>query len=259
MACDHMLAERVGRGDAAPVLRLYAWHPPAVSVGYNQSLREVAHRIPELTRQGIDVVRRPTGGAAVFHSNEVTYSVAASRAGGLLAGGPRAACGRIHAAIRAGLQSLGIAELTLHEPARTPRPGAAAAPSGTGASGRPTSEACFASASRSEVAWRGRKLVGSAQRRLGGALLQHGSILLDGDQSALGALWPRADRVGAMTLAAAGGRGFDWQETAEAVIEGFEGERAASFQEETLDPGELRRIAELERELYGDGDFLFRL
>ena len=82
---------------------------------------------------------------------------------------------------------------------------------------------------------------------------------MGGDQGPLDALWPGAHRVGAVTLAAAGGRGFEWEETAEAVIRGFGGELGASLQEETLDRGELRRIAELEREVYGNEDFSLRL
>jgi lipoyl(octanoyl) transferase len=245
MACDHACAESAGRGAGPAVLRLYAWDPWAVSVGYNQSLGDVAPRIPELNRRGIDLVRRPTGGAAVLHADEVTYCVALPLGSPLLAGGPKGACARVHAAILTGLEGLGISGLTLH----------AAGP----ASIRLAPDVCFAAASRSEIAWRGRKLVGSAQRRLAGALLQHGSILLAGDQAALAALWPGADPTSSTTLAEAGGRRFGWQEVADAVRRGFERELGAAFEEARLEPTELRRIGALDRETYGCRDFLLRL
>jgi lipoate-protein ligase A len=248
MACDHALAESVGLGESPPALRLFGWDPPAVSVGYNQRLRDVADRLPELRRLGLDLVRRPTGGGAVLHADEVTYSVAAPLWSSLLERGPKAACARIHAAILAGLESLGIAGLS----------GDAGRSVTALVRARPTRDVCFAATSRSEIAWRGRKLVGSAQRRLGRALLQHGSILLAGDQKALGVLWPGASQTGAANLAEAGGRRFEWEEVAEAVKRGFEQTLGMAFTESPLGRAERRRIDELARERYGLEDFTFR-
>ncbi len=276
MACDHALAESVGRGESPAFLRLFGWHPPAVSVGYNQPLRDMAHRIQELNREGIDLVRRPTGGGAVLHADEVTYSVAIPLGSPLLAGGPKGACARIHAAILAGLEGLGIAGLALDAGSPSSRPvvggrGERRAPHGQARGDTATAVAadsaairlapdvCFAAASRSEVAWRGRKLVGSAQRRLAGALLQHGSILLSGDQAALAALWPGTGQSSATTLAEAASRRLGWEEVARAVRRGFERELGVSFEESGLEPAELRRIEELARERYGSRDFLLRL
>lgn len=265
MACDHALAESVGRGEGPAVLRLFGWDPPAVSVGYNQPLRDVRHRLTELRRSGVDLVRRPTGGGAVLHADEVTYSVAASLGSPLLEDGPRAACARIHAAILTGLESLGISGLALLGGPSRSKPvegvdgggqdGAAVSPTPISL----TPRVCFATASRSEVSWRGRKLVGSAQRRMGGALLQHGSILLAGDQGRLAVLWPEAARTGVATLAEAGGRRFGWAEVAEAVRCGFERGLGAVLAETRLEPAELRRIEALVRELYECGGFLLRV
>jgi lipoate-protein ligase A len=261
MACDHALAESVGRGGGPAVLRLYGWAPPAVSVGYNQPLRDVTHRLTGMRRSGVDLVRRPTGGGAVLHADEVTYSVAAPLGSPLLENGPRAACERIHAAILMGLESLGIRGLALHAGPSRSRPvgGRRDAASEAPAPITVALRVCFAAASQSEISWRGRKLVGSAQRRMGSALLQHGSILLAGDQGRLAALWPEAARTGAATLAEAGGRRFGWEEVADAVGRGFERELGVVLEESPLEPAELRRIEELTRDLYERRGFLLRV
>jgi lipoate-protein ligase A len=265
MACDHALAESVGRAGGPAVLRLFGWDPPAISVGYGQPLRDVADRMTGLRRSGVDLVRRPTGGGAVLHADEVTYSVAAPLASRLLENGPRAACERIHAAILTGLESLGISGLALHGGQSRSRPGEGGDGEGReGAAASPTPislapRACFAAASRSEISWRGRKLVGSAQRRMGAALLQHGSILLAGDQGLLAALWPEAARTGVATLAEAGRRRFGWEEVADAVGRGFERELGAVFEESPLEAAELRRIEELIDDAYECRGFLLRV
>ena len=162
MARDHALAELVGHGEA--VLRLYRWSPATLSLGRNEPFGEI-HRRLLASRPDVGVVRRPTGGRAVLHDHELTYGVAApvSAFGGL-----RAAYRSINRALVEGLGRLGVA-------ARLAGPGAL--PSGAGV--------CFADSAEGEVVAGGRKLVGSAQRRIGGAFLQHGSLLLDDDQGAL--------------------------------------------------------------------------
>jgi lipoate-protein ligase A len=160
MAVDHALADAVRDGGPA-ILRLYRWKPACLSLGRNQSVAGVlnADRAREL---GIDVVRRPTGGMAVWHEHELTYCVAAPVA---VVGSPRLAYRRINEALLDGLAALGVrADL------------------GTGAVS-PRAAVCFAQPAPGEVVAAGRKLIGSAQRCERGVILQHGSILLDGDQS----------------------------------------------------------------------------
>jgi len=154
MAVDEALLDRVLRSGGA-FLRLYRWNPPTLSVGRNQPW----------TRTDVPVVRRPTGGRAVWHEHEVTYAVAApiDRFGSL-----RTAYCEIHTRLSAALRLLG-AEVTLAPYRPTVRP-----------SDGPTS--CFANPVGGEILLNGRKLVGSAQVRRGNAFLQHGSILLDGNQ-----------------------------------------------------------------------------
>lgn len=162
MAIDQAMLDLAERGTAC--LRLYRWHPSCLSFGRNEpALRRYDRaRIDSL---GLDTVRRPTGGRAVWHAGELTYAVACPAA----AFGPLpAAYHAIHEMLATALRTLG-ADARL-APARGP---ATALDAGS----------CFASAAGGEVMVAGRKVVGSAQLRQGTALLQHGSVLLQGDQS----------------------------------------------------------------------------
>jgi lipoate-protein ligase A len=163
MALDEALLE-ASAADGTAFLRIYAWDPHTLSFGRNEpSLRRYDRGAIE--RRGLPVVRRPTGGRAVWHSREVTYSVAAPCS---LFGSLRTSYIEIHAMLAAALGSLG-AVVRLAD-----------GRSGTGGAGV---GACFASAAGGEVvAEGGGKLVGSAQVRAGGAFLQHGSILLSPEQ-----------------------------------------------------------------------------
>lgn len=167
MALDHALATEGVEGEA--VLRLYRWTRPTVSFGRNEPARGRYGAAGE----DVDWVRRPTGGRAVLHDAEVTYAVVAP-AGAL--GGPRLAYRRINEALAGALASLG-APVALSGPAAVPTLDAGP---------------CFQSPAEGEVTTEGRKLVGSAQARVEGALLQHGSILLAGDQTFLDALRTKA-------------------------------------------------------------------
>jgi len=180
-------------------LRAYSWRAPSLSFGRNQSAAGMydAGRAGDL---GVEVVRRPTGGRALLHHREVTYSVTAPATAGDL----RATYARINRLLLHALQSLGV-DARLAEPSgRSPLPGDAP---------------CFETPVEGELVFGGRKLVGSAQWRDEGALLQHGSILLDGDQSLVAALL--SDPVPAppppATLAAALGRLPSFDEVAEAL------------------------------------------
>ncbi len=190
------LAERTGRA----FLRLYRFDPPCLSFGRNEPA--TAYDRAAITRLGVDVVRRPTGGRAVWHEHEVTYAVAAPVAA---FGTLRRAYWAIQEWLAAALRALG-ADATL-APERS-RP---AAPARSGA--------CFAAPVGGEVLVRGRKLVGSAQARRGKALLQHGSVLLAGSQG-LARLVSRdpGPPGGDTTLAAVCGRPVSFAETAAALI-----------------------------------------
>jgi lipoate-protein ligase A len=183
MARDEALA-RACRLDTA-VLRLYGWVRPTVSFGRNEPATAL-YRVEDLPDPdeacqaagdspiGLDFVRRPTGGRAVLHDAEVTYTVVAPFEA---LGGAREGYRRINAALAEGLRSLGAAV----EIADAPRGRGAPVDAGP----------CFRLPAPGEVTARGRKLVGSAQVRIGRTLLQHGSVILRGDQSRLAALHAR--------------------------------------------------------------------
>jgi lipoyl(octanoyl) transferase len=162
MAVDEALMEAVRHGDP-PVLRIYRWAPRCLSLGRNQPAAGMYDQ-ERLASRGISVVRRLTGGRAVLHDRELTYS-AIVREGEL--GSPRATYSLINQALVAGLRELGVdAELK-------PRSGRSPAPS---------LAPCFRDPAEGEVVTGGRKLIGSAQYRRDGVVLQHGSLLLEDDQ-----------------------------------------------------------------------------
>jgi lipoate-protein ligase A len=202
MAIDLALLERAAGGESW--LRLYAWSPSCLSLGRHEpaARRYDRERIAALC---LDVVRRPTGGRAVWHAAELTYAVAApATALGTL----REAYAEIHRLIRNAIRTFGVpAELA---PAR--------------AAIRPDGGACFAAPVGGEVIVGDNKLVGSAQLRENGALLQHGSILLADDQAMVARLTrgdAPADR--SAPLARLLGRRVGWEEAAEAVTEAAAG------------------------------------
>lgn len=163
MAVDEILMDSARAGRVT--LRLYGWEPGCLSFGRNQTARGRYDGAAAAAR-GIDVVRRPTGGRSVFHHREITYSVTAP---GAEWGGLRDAYLRINRALAAALRELGV-------------PASVAAERRDGPTPRPTARACFRDPLPGEVVAGGRKLIGSAQWRDGGALLQHGSLLLHNDQ-----------------------------------------------------------------------------
>jgi len=162
MALDHALAERLADGEG--VVRLYGWSRPTVSFGKNEP---AAGSGPDL-----DYVRRPTGGRAVVHDDELTYAVVAPLDA---FGGLREAYLTINRALADAIRALGV-----------PVDVAGDRGSVAGAVEPLDAGACFQSPARGEIVVAGRKLVGSAQARLEGVLLQHGSILLGGEQRRLG-------------------------------------------------------------------------
>lgn len=177
MALDHALACCLEAGEG--VVRLYAWSRPTVSFGRNE-VAPLDGRADARSGGSLDCVRRPTGGRTVLHNRELTYAVVAPRS---TWGGLKAAYSAINGALAHALRRLGV-------PAEV---AAAAGNDGSDAGfhgrvGTLDTGPCFRSLAPGELAVGGRKLVGSAQARIGAALLQHGSILLDDDQAMLNRL-----------------------------------------------------------------------
>ena len=165
---------RLARAHVEPTvasLEVYAWDRPTVTVGYGQDAGG-ALDLAVLARDGVPVVRRPTGGRAVFHADEWTYGAVVSLHHPVLGGSLGSSCAAITAVLgRALRQAYGIE----------------CDPPGRGGRGaRPAwGDACFARARGYELTVHGRKLVGSAQRRTARALLQQGSLLVGPGQERL--------------------------------------------------------------------------
>ena len=198
MAVDQALLEDSAQTGRA-FLRLYRWTPSCLSFGRNEPALTRYDRA-EIERRGISVVRRPTGGRAVWHDGEVTYAVAAPIATfGSLKDGYRV----IHERLAAALRTLGVAA-SVAPAVRT---------AGVGAG------ACFASPVGGEVIVDRKKVVGSAQVRGGDAFLQHGSILLDGSQELVRSVTRgTAPEGGETTLRALTGRPVSFDEVADAIV-----------------------------------------
>ncbi len=210
------------RVNKIPTLRFYRWKPYCISLGRNQNENDVA--VERAAADGIDVVTRPTGGKAVLHADELTYSVVMdSRGLSVLE-----SYNLISAALAEGIRMLG-AEAALAESSADFRK----------LFKDPASVPCFTTSAIYEVEYRGRKLIGSAQRRFGDVLLQHGSILLGGfhkkivdyvkgDSSAIDEMKKNLDEH-TITLNEILSRNVEAPEVARAITKGFEAALGAAF------------------------------
>lgn len=163
MAVDEAIMISNSKGEVPPTLRLYQWCPPAVSVGFSQDIERKVD-VDRCRELGIDVVRRPTGGRAVLHDKEITYSVTISQR--FLPGSVLQTYKFLSAGLLEAIRQLGLEASVEDKPTKSSISG---------------SPACFDSPSWYEIEVSGRKLVGSAQVRQREVLLQHGSVLLELD------------------------------------------------------------------------------
>jgi lipoyl(octanoyl) transferase len=165
MITDRAILMACNEGKVPATLRLYGWQQPTLSIGYSQEISQYID-MKSCERNNIPVVRRFTGGRALLHQYEMTYSVISPIPHPAFPGSLRGSFERISQAIIESLKIGGIEDATV-----------AGKNNIRNASGR--SPACFSMANHCEIVVRGKKLVGSAQRRLRSAFLQHGSVILD--------------------------------------------------------------------------------
>ena len=194
MAIDEAVFREVGRNGGPPTLRFYGWSAPAVSIGYFQSAAAEID-LEACRKAGVALVRRPTGGKAVYHDGDLTYAVIAPETNPLF---PPTITGTYEAIGRClvrGLDRLGLEAVLAAGDGASPRgvPGAGTLdhghesparnmpPGGDGERRDTTPAACFAVSSRHELLVTGRKICGSAQVRSRRAFLQQGSLLMDFD------------------------------------------------------------------------------
>ncbi len=247
MALDEAIVRAVGAGLARPTLRLYAWTPPCLSLGRAQSGDEVDRAA--CARDGIHVVRRATGGQAILHTDELTYSVTASPHEPRLAGDILASYRRLSQALLAALQYLGV-----HAQSRPMQRQA-----------RDTHTVCFETPSHYELTSSdGRKLVGSAQMRAREAVLQHGTLPLVGDIARICRYLaeppdPERVRARASTLESVLGLPVDWERAADAMIVGFGAALKLTLTPDELTPQERDWRDELRAEKYANDTWTWRL
>lgn len=162
MATDEAILDIHWRGLTPPTLRVFQWSPPALSLGRLQNLKRID--LEKCKNLGIDVVRRPTGGAAVLHKTELTYSIVSSEKYGI-----PLSLRKSHAILNQGLiiayKILGV-EI-----------------SPTVSSGHRHSDVCFSTNGQTDLAYQGKKLIGSVWLRRENAILQHGSLIVNKQES----------------------------------------------------------------------------
>ncbi|HSG28215.1 MAG TPA: lipoate--protein ligase family protein, partial [Candidatus Krumholzibacterium sp.] len=180
MAVDEFLLREAEKGMSGPVLRLYSFDPPAVTIGFHQDPSRILD-MGALSRDGIDIVRRVTGGRALLHDGELTYSLTAGTDHPSFDGGLQGTFLQISGAVVEALREVGVdARISGGKDRRSPDGSTGSAGNAAGEAGDTGLDSpCLVSTSRHEVTARGRKIVGSAQRRSHSAFLQHGSILLE--------------------------------------------------------------------------------
>src|SRR5258707_7568494 len=257
MAVDEAILRAVAEGSAPPTLRLFGWTPPCLSLGYAQPAAEVdAERLRHF---GYGLVRRPTGGRAILHTDELTYSVTAAMDEPRVRGGVVESYQQLSAGLLRGLAHLGLGPSV-----RADKEYGAAE---TGAAKGPV---CFDMPSNYGITvgseGRPRKLLGSAQVRKQGAVLQHGTLPLAGDIGRIcdGLAFDSEDerrrlrervRERATTVADVIGRQVSWSEAAAALARGFAEALNLDWREAALTPREQELAEQMRVEKYATAEW----
>ena len=246
MAVDEAILEHNVRGESLPTLRLYAWDPACLSLGHAQPFADVD--TARLQDCGWEVVRRATGGRAILHTDELTYSVTGSAEEPILAGGVLESYNRLAQALLLAVKNLGV-PVEIKEPV------------GHASSVTSANPVCFEVPSTYEITVAGKKLIGSAQARKKEGVLQHGSLPLTGDLTRIcqalvfeseSAREDASKRLlaRATTVESALGRAISWDTAAQALIHAFEAQLGLCFERGELSESEARRAEELVKEKY---------
>ncbi len=245
MAQDAAILAAVEQNEAPPTLRLYRWNPPCLSLGYSQPSSDVD--LARLDERGWELVRRPTGGRAILHTDELTYAVIGPKSDPRLAGGLMESYRRISRALFQALLSLGVAvevhqgknPLAYHQPV------------------------CFENPSDFEITVGGKKIIGSAQARKKKGILQHGSLPLRGDLTRITQVlhYPTEEerKEAARTLLEKGetvagvlGEEISWDQAAQALINSFQEVLNLDLQPGELTAPEREKTKSLVLEQFGN-------
>jgi lipoate-protein ligase A len=255
MAVDEAILEAIRDGDVPPTLRLYAWQPPCLSLGYAQPVADVDRE--RLTANGWELVRRPTGGRAILHTDELTYAVIGPQSEPRLQGGVLESYQRLSQALLAALRLLGLSAQAHPLPSENQN-------------GDSKGPVCFEAPSNFEITIHGKKLVGSAQARKREGILQHGTLPLWGDLTRITqalCFKDESEREGtaarlkarATTVEAVLGYRVRWDEAAQAFVTAFEQELDLKLQPASLSPAELACARELSQVKYGNREWIERI
>lgn len=247
MATDQAIMEAVGDGKVPPTLRFYQWSPPCLSLGYAQPIEDVD--INRVLSKGWGIVRRPTGGRAILHTDELTYSISFPQDHPLVAGDILTSYQRLSQALTEGLIQLGMEIETAPRDKRGEQ-----------------NAVCFVVPSAYEITAQHKKLIGSAQVRRQKAVLQHGSLPLHGDLGRICDALAFPDdlqreaakeqvRDRATTIQEILGKTITWEQAAQAIQRGFEIAFDIEFENQPLTPEESLRIEQLKSEVYGSDNW----
>jgi lipoate-protein ligase A len=252
MAVDEAILETAGCGKSLPTLRLYDWQPACLSLGYAQSYKDVD--VERLKANGWDVVRRATGGRAILHTDELTYSVTAPPDEPRVVGSVLESYSRLAGALIVAVRSLGLpVEMKEY-----------ASPSGAG-----KGPVCFEVPSAYEIVVGGKKLIGSAQARKKEGVLQHGTFPLYGNLTRItqALVFPdeQARATAAQKLLARAttaesvtGQVIAWETAAKAFVSAFESQLGLCFERGELTEAETARAEELFHKKYDHPDWTER-
>jgi len=253
MAVDEAILEHVTRDDVLPTLRLYRWEPPCLSLGRSQPFADVD--IKSLKKNGWDVVRRATGGRAILHTDELTYSIIAPKNNPHVSGTLLESYQHLAQGLLAALESLGADVVMSDEKADQ---------------GAETNPICFETPSIYEITVNRKKLIGSAQARQKGGVLQHGSLPLTGDLArvtqALNFPDAKSRQIAAeklllraSTMESALGQEIAWDTASKSFIHAFESVLGIRFKRGALSQSEKKRTAELIQKKYAHPDWTERI
>ena len=250
MAVDETILESIGLGESLPTIRLYSWDPPCLSLGYSQSIHDVD--LDRLAEKGWGLVRRLTGGRAILHADELTYSVIAPHEDSLVAGTLLESYQRISKGLLRSLNLLGIyGEINQDQPV---------------ISSSRSGPVCFEVPSAFEITFHGKKLIGSAQARRKQGVLQHGSLPLNGDLGRIIEVLAFADdntrseslerlMDHATTVEKITGSCLDWESAARTLQEAFQSELDLDLLTGELSLREKEIISELMQVKYSNPEW----
>ncbi len=253
MAIDEAILEGVAGDSSPPTMRLYAWDPACLSLGYAQPYRDVDQA--RMQQLGWDLVRRSSGGRAILHTEELTYALIAPIENPHFPGGVLESYRYLSQGLAAALTSLGLDPETKIQDSDD--------------DDSPLSPICFQIPSAYEITIEGKKLIGSAQVRRRGAVLQHGSLPLRGDITRVCQALnfkneeereKAAKKLGASaaTLASLLREPPTWSEAADAMIMGFTEALDFVFERGELADGEAHRVEELVTSRFANQAWLCR-